>query len=144
MLFFLRRCVFWKRYQNMISDKLKHFVVMIKLSSNYFFTCISRNCRGRDSRGVSKEKKMKKQEEVTRLGTLKNILPAHKCNSHHIGRQELKKKTYVGMPDTYMSQTVTQIFNDVVTPLSILQWRHKVQGFRSVVIKIKQPLQPYC
>ena len=56
----------------------------------------------------------------------------------------IKKKTYVGMPDTYMSQTVTQIFNNVVTPLSILQWRHKVQGFRSVVIKIKQPLQPYC
>ena len=56
----------------------------------------------------------------------------------------IKKKTYVVMPDTYMSQTVTQIFNNVVTPLSILQWRHKVQGFRSVVIKIKQPLQPYC
>ena len=32
----------------------------------------------------------------------------------------IKKKTYVGMPDTYMSQTVTQIFNNVVTPLSIL------------------------
>ena len=28
--------VFLKRYQNMMSDKLKHFVVMIKLSSNYF------------------------------------------------------------------------------------------------------------
>ena len=28
--------VFWKRYQNMMSDQLKHFVVMIKLSSNYF------------------------------------------------------------------------------------------------------------
>ena len=27
--------VFWKRYQNMMSDQLKHFVVMIKLSSNY-------------------------------------------------------------------------------------------------------------
>ena len=32
---FLQRYVFWKLYQNMMLDKLKHFVVMIKLSSNY-------------------------------------------------------------------------------------------------------------
>ena len=34
--YFFSGDVFWKRYQNMISAKLKHFVVMIKLSSNYF------------------------------------------------------------------------------------------------------------
>ena len=38
--FFLWRCVFWKRYQNMMSDQLKHFVVMIKLSSNYFLLVV--------------------------------------------------------------------------------------------------------
>ena len=56
----------------------------------------------------------------------------------------IKKKTFVGIPNTYMLQTVTQIFNNACYPLSVLQWRQKVQGSRSVAIKIKQPLQPYC
>ena len=30
------------------------------------------------------------------------------------------------------------------TPLSVHQWRQKVQGSCSVVTKIKQPLQLYC
>ena len=47
----------------------------------------------------------------------------------------IKKKRYVGMLNTYMLQTVTQIFNN---------WRQKVQRSRSVVTKIKRPLQPSC
>ena len=55
----------------------------------------------------------------------------------------IKKKTFVGMPNTYMLQIVTQIFNNVCYLRSVLQWRQKVQGFRSVAIKINQLLQPY-
>ena len=59
---------------------------------------------------------MKKQEEVTWLGTRKNNLLVHCCNLNHIHRQKLKKITFVGMPNTYMLQTVTLIFNTVCYP----------------------------
>ena len=105
----------------MMSDKLKHFVVTIKLSSNYFLL-------------VFHEIAEEKAESIFRFTVAFSITFA--------GRNW--KKTFVGIPNTYMLQTVTQIFNNACYPLSVLQWRQKVQGSRSVAIKIKQPLQPYC
>ena len=58
----------------------------------------------------------------------------------------IKKKRYVGTvcPIHTCYKQLRKFLIMYVTPLSVLQWRQKVQGSRSVFTKIKQPLQPCC
>ena len=99
----------------MTLDKLKHFDVMIKLSSNYFYLYFTKLQRKKLKRHIEGEK-----DEETGGGDMawnsneQSSRTLLQSKSHT--QVEIKKKTFVGMLNIYRLQTVTLIFNTVCYP----------------------------